>query len=129
MLVDSQQLIVFHVFTRSWASVCVSYFFVPVETGAPPFFRKNYLFYIGIWRGIVKRPCRLRYNFPLLWRYISFDGVENARVGARSRGVITGAGRRTGPHSYGDTASTRARFSKTTSVRRARSGRGYQSFG
>src|SRR5437867_1827500 len=63
MLADSQQLIVFHVFTRSWASVCVSYFFVPVETGAPPFFKRNYILYIGIWRGIVKRRCRLRYNF------------------------------------------------------------------
>src|SRR5215471_18644271 len=41
MLADSQQLIVFHVFTRSWASVCVSNFFVPVETGAPPFQRKR----------------------------------------------------------------------------------------
>ena len=48
MLVDNQQLISFHVFTRSWASVCVSYFFVPVETGAPPFEET-----ISLYKGVV----------------------------------------------------------------------------
>src|SRR5262245_20639296 len=62
MLADSQQLIVFHVFTRSWASVCVSYFFVPVETGAPPF-GKSYSFYIWVASEPVKYRIRtLGYN-------------------------------------------------------------------
>src|SRR5262249_32820595 len=47
MLADSQQLIVFHVFTRSWASVCVSYFFVPVETRAPPLLKLLPLYICG----------------------------------------------------------------------------------
>ena len=43
VLTECQQLIVFQVLTRTWSSVCVSYFFAPVETGAPPFGTSFYI--------------------------------------------------------------------------------------
>src|SRR5438309_1107256 len=94
MLVDNQQLISFHVFTRSWASVCVSYFFVPVETGAPPF-EETISLYKGVVSGcqcetlirpvgeISRREGALLYNSSRFGGKRS-DGVENASLGQGS---------------------------------------------
>src|SRR5438132_207809 len=100
----------FHVFTRSWASVCISYFFVLVETGAPPFLLavcKDYLIYIGAWRLDVKCQRALGYNSDFRWEETNFDGAENAGVGPGARGVIAGACGGTRPCCSGDSRNAR----------------------
>ena len=60
-LADSQQLVVSTFLRGTWASVCVSYFFVPVETGAPPFEETTSLLY-GTRQGMSNDAGPLLYN-------------------------------------------------------------------